>query len=1633
MTTKSGNDYSRSYSGNNQTYEFRIKKDSAYVDVQGFTDGGGLDEIYWVQGKTNVIAFTPSNNGCTVTITFNSSTNKVTVKATGGTAPKTRYYIVGPSPIGKSWTDYTDSNYELTDNGDGTYSKTYTSGLNANTNYDFFINKYTSSNSFVYSYNVNISSSENVTTGSNGNNIRFSIGKSGFTSVTITYNPSTGALNISAVFPEEKYYVTGAGATNDDDGLNGSQRWGDTPSNGLMKKGTGNTYSITYTGVNKGTYRIKVKKADTWNGAWGASATSSSGNAISGISDSDGNALFQITKNNATVTVTLDLDYNNGYGWVTVTAQSSEQDTNVIYVDNQTNQTVYFYVYSTGGAKPVGDWNGLKLESGASNATSAANGISVSMQSGMYVITGLTKGHYIIFSFEGGSSATQSSPYTVTYGSTYTLTKNSSGKIIADVQTGTGSESDFVVSVKGNPGYIDDDFWDNPREMTSRDDLRAYLYSYEVPNIYSATHTDEFKIQIDYLKNSYTFCAQANSGQITAPSSKPTSYNTWRSDQASFKFSHESNYKYTIWVEISKPSDNEGKPDEVFVWVTKELLGTDEVYAHVNVYAKDGMVRDNFSGLGKMADTEIINSDYVQGIADGTPAAGNASEGYQTAVATVGQPIQVKTTLTSTYKDKYYVRGFCINGRTYDIYEWNEDGVYTLDYVIPDSYGDSGSPTFLEITPVYYLKNTDNTVVLQISNFDSIRESTGKATKGGWGNTFYAYFYYDNADDALGQYPGQPVIYQGGIGYVQVPIKVTPKGSGTGEVKGLTFNNGNFDQVHATLMGWQSSNDYQCQTYDYDDFVKIYKEKNPTLINFTIQNRTSKDNPASGSISSSYSDDQMKSTFTNGWNTLRNYNGLPVDLFGNALDSNQQSKTPLRVVSNGYVKSSVGTYATEWIVFAPNGTQYNLVTNGDLKGLPPSALVINNADNFSNYDNISNEGEKISKYKALYETLKASYEGVPVLITYEKNLYQTNANRLDGRWTYATAADKASANIIIEYRDNDSAKWTEDPFKDGTNEGNHTGAKAYFTGEYNGQTSVEDVLSNPNEYFHFNAQNGTATTSGQYVFDHWALYDEAEGTYTEIDTNGSTVGSHIKMGDITLVARFKLVTSGFLTLSHELFTDKTYFGFGKTEIKVDIYNDDGSFYRPISDWTEGAVTINSSYIKSNSSRNVIVTLRTTSGAYDNFVKFGINRESGINSRFFTSSLGVPDVIDTSRGGVSTRMLDFSIADLFDDSNNQEVKSITYYSYITTQKYTYDITYKYNSRIWGTQTYKVAGTFYESDFEKYASGTKLLEQFIIDSAPAEKNFKETVTWDPSDSTKITQSYANNKFTVTLTAKQEKDTKITARFNLPFAYGSHKANEEFTVDIGTDGLFKENGKFITAEKMNGGKYFNHWLITDLNGKEIAKCFYIDFNFSAYQNVKVTPVYTEKDNYYQEGLEEKQGATVSFLEDSRNQWNDNAGSNSEANPGDVVFTDFQLAFSYKSLQLNKESADNYKIGLFIEDLGQLYDLGNGKQTDMSKYEGNFESSADALKTQLSGSKGSFVGTPAANIKLSLGDLDNKNQMHYYYYMYASANGQTYSRTNKVFRAYAYIGVKDANGKWTYEVSETPVYFTMYSRVNG
>lgn len=1046
----------------------------------------------------------------------------------------------------------------------------------------------------------------------------------------------------------------------------------------------------------------------------------------------------------------------------------------------------------------------------------------------------------------------------------------------------------------------------------------------------------------------------------------------------------------------------------------------------VNIIAKNGTQTAKFQSMGT---TVITPVDKV--VFD----IGKYNDNTQKATAIKGNKVTVTTTVADKYKDTYYVKGFVVNGESYGIQSGpNDDGVYTLEYQIPDDVVDG---TNFEITPVYFLKDSSNCVTFYVEGFDgAVQES--------WGNTIACYPYYEGVDknstnkNAFGAYPGQPLLYEGGKYYTQIPKSITLNGTDK-KIVGMTLNNFTLELVHGAISTIKENK----QSYDYDDFVRIANNNYGNNIIYTFKYSTAKDNFGENIVSdATITKADFASPTGNGWEDLTDYNHRKVDLFGNVLTGTDSEKEPLLVVSNGYFENYQGFYATEWTVYEKleDGT-YSKITQ-----IPSSALLLKSKDDLTKSTSDPKYKNSLSDYADAYAKLEA-YKNTPALITFESSIKRgyslqggTNggqggelAERVDGRWYYSMIGEEITAKIAVEYGDTATSTFTKDSFVDGTNRTTTIGAQAYFTNDAAyGETTYKSNIDSSN-YFTFTADTIATDQTGQnYVFLGWYLL--SDNKYTKLtDAKAPMTGSD------TFVARYVKAPKGTVTIDHRLFsaasnptpptTQTPGTGSGKCYVTVKVLDKTtGALIKEFAE-TENSVTLDGTYINSAKDYKLEITLRTVTSGQDKFDKFYYLAQ---NKQEY---VGIDPGTTTTEGNVTTVTRTVDILDSFFTHNEDGTysfknttgsDSIHYYSDIKETKIPYKITFNYEPRLASDAKQYVVTGYFTSEYI-LNHGAVLTKEFVMSVAPYEDNFFNTIKWDNANitinndtetKTAVVNSTTSLR-TVTVKALNADGTPIEAyklnnvpEYTSTVVYGNLLKYDNLyglTPDEKTEIAGGKEYIYLADPEYNGKK-FSYWQIstssdmTDTSAY-VTKCFSKEFNYIAYNDYYIWPVYGESQSIT------GASTTLNFLDYSRNQSTDSEGHNKT----DRVFADFALAFDSNGIQLQTYKGNDIKVGMFLEVCGDLESDSNGNViTDINYYKdkpeyGTSDADLEKIKTAIlagSANKNLTYTTEDGEVRkllnkpIDIKSLDNKNRIEYYVGYNNNDNNQ-----KKLMRAYSYV----------------------------
>lgn len=956
----------------------------------------------------------------------------------------------------------------------------------------------------------------------------------------------------------------------------------------------------------------------------------------------------------------------------------------------------------------------------------------------------------------------------------------------------------------------------------------------------------------------------------------------------------------------------------------------------VNITGKDGTIRAGFTNTGDKKTTAVLG-DTTLSITTPDDKIITASDSYKIdgknrAVTAKKVPYGSTVTVTTTINpdatfaghngSDYYVKGFSVNGIFGGVLSQTEgknhsSDVYTYTFEVnQEIYGSK-----LEITPVYFLKNDDNCVYFYIENYDSAKQI--------WGNTPSCYVYYGSGTttlEALGYYPGQPMVDYNGSIFTQIP-KFIVNGDTTEKITGMTLNNYVWDDVHRDYNGKNQKSD-NAQTYDYDDFVKI-AESGAAADNIIYRFKYNEfDNEPADTFAASKAD-------AAGWEVFLDYQNYPTDIFGNKIGTEKldykdtQSVTSkdnyLSIISDGYQNNYIGKYATAWSIYNKAGDRVATIPSSALLyalGKSDEQMETAIGSESTPTDFLPGKTDRDS-YWATFKTLYNDYKGVYAQINFEAAIKGGDdyGNRLDGRWYYSQSKQKITGEIKIQYANTlDDYKvggFHEDTFADedaSSIVGTTTGASAYFTDPADRVRKLEIFADNTQDYkFEVNA-----TSTAAYTFVGW--YRLIDGDYKAINPSdmSSLTGAVTRNSDVTLVARYIKTPGGSMTFHHSLYNG-TNAGGGKAtpEIQVVVKNNEGkSLYD--SGRIAGTASIDKTKIAELAAQTgltVTVTLYTTTKNLYNFNGY-YSAENTTDITAFNPTTGFTTNVsgDRTEGLVTTSEYTFS----FNEYYNKYASTLTaadagtvyynFYSDITSIKVPYKVQFSYTDRMGNQKYYNKAGyvdpentssyTFDENatnveGVESHSVKVTLTNSFILSLAPYESNFTKNLTWnetpdsntafDSSDSKSIASAVVNSTQsdrTIHLNVFRDKDTNEPTSSNnengnfelftkngsseLPYNSVFYTKNSDgtYTYDITAPKTYTDKGKTLQ---------FMYWAIYSDPGCNnlVIKAYNIDggFSYVSYDNYWIVPVYGESSTPVASVKEVS--TSTQFMEVTRNQW--------------------------------------------------------------------------------------------------------------------------------------------------------------------
>lgn len=1138
-----------------------------------------------------------------------------------------------------------------------------------------------------------------------------------------------------------------------------------------------------------------------------------------------------------------------------------------------------------------------------------------------------------------------------------------------------------------------------------------------------------------YISTATVACANTDNLVASTPNAQFTIYDSEKKQYAVFR---DNSY---IWLTSSNPSDtvdewkntythdkgqgllNNGYDKKMYVIYnanTETITLTDDpdYGTKATLYVKNGTYSTSF-GTGDTKD--YAGSSVAAGLnATKTDPCNTYSVAFDTNV-------NVQTTLAEAYrKAGYYVGAYCVNGRNYTASAKDADqGIYQANITITEDLAEN---CVVEVTPIYYnrtIEKDDNYITFYVD---------AERLVGGWGSTvaIYAYAYeggtanYGNDGkptnnvNLLGAYPGQPMVKDGQYYVAKIPrysYKISSNGSleidTTSPVAGITLNNYYNDTVHKSLVPIKRN----MQTYDFSDFVALANKKDVKTIMFQSKfynatgdaKRNTKviygyDTEISDPTKAVQSISNIANANVNPYEDFTDYYGRATDLIGNILDDNQKDDANnLYVISTGSynnqspVYSTKGQWVTIWNVYDHNG---NLITYGT-----PADFL----------------NENTSQYKAIAND--ENYKGKPVKISYEKGLSYDNGvtSRTDGRWYYSTLGQEFTSDVAIEYKGVDD-KYIADTNTNTANTG--------FIGETSGATATINNVTTAS----FTSVTDTAhlniKVANGWRFDGWFI--KQGDKYTKVSDNYTDISTDVLMSNsYHIVARVSEIPTGTLELNHTAYTGTdpaAHTGTGFYYISAVVKKADNSKIE--FDETQGVISIPDFA----ATDELTITLRAKCHG-DNTVYALYKGEAG----------GYTKIGDKDYEGDPSFSYTFKVsADSLFEGDKLAVNALNYYTDIVKVGGTCDITYKYYDRFSvegeGKRVSYVVRNV-ELSTEEIQDNYQPSDSTITKYAPRIDTMYVDTKWKLDETGRVDKG----KSQATVIATQTKKTCKVYHPTLEDGYYTDIADStHYTVNynsllINSDGSFMLSAPEKTAD---GLKAFSYWNVykADENGNKtdelVTKCYERNFGLRIMADYYIEPVYGEEVPSLT--------ANINSPVMNREVYGDSASAT------DKVYVDLLTAFTSTVIPTFKENTTDLKVecGVFVVrnntnkltegERNQLVEAANKGDADTTstilanhhiKDENALRTELDALvkNEEVKNNENSFYDIDGENVRVTKyvfnnDALTNKNRIDKVIRYTNNTANQNY-----IFSAYAYVVIKNADGKVSEMVISDAQYYNI------
>lgn len=407
--------------------------------------------------------------------------------------------------------------------------------------------------------------------------------------------------------------------------------------------------------------------------------------------------------------------------------------------------------------------------------------------------------------------------------------------------------------------------------------------------------------------------------------------------------------------------------------------------------------------------------------------------------------------------------------------------------------------------------------------------------------------------------------------------------------------------------------------------------------------------------------------------------------------------------------------------------------------------------------------------------------------------------------------------------------------------------------------------------------------------------------------------------------------------------------------------------------------------------------------------------------------------DLTNGGNSyIRHYDWNTTTLHNKvTQNSDKHIIAVYKKRAVTSLPYEVKYKFKSRTGDIKDYVVKGTLTGDQLNEgdddccinSAGDFQLTDNFIMSKAPFESNYGETLTWTDRDDRIVKTSEkgetaSEDKIITTVTAEQvSKKVHVHYRLDDSDVYTTIETTLGFNREDDMVNVEKEpSKKHIKDIDLREAENFSYWAIRKSeNGEIIAKCTDPFFNYCIMDNYWISPVFNET-------VDTTPDIKLSHIDYSRNRWTDDDGNDNPNGSTDLLYSDFEIAFSDGNNIIYGDTSE-YQVGVVFELCATMpdgVDFVEGKDYKaVTDY--------DALETAVKNNSESYYYKPNKQRSIQVKsipteNLTNMNRVEYgasYVNNYTEDNEgtRTYTNANYLLKATAYL--IDSEGNLTFSNS--------------